>query len=56
MADNEIRVPTCRSEAKACPEGQGCAAAAAALVSYALSFAAAWTATVLCENPHSELN
>jgi hypothetical protein len=33
---NEIRVPTCRSAAEACPEGQGCGAAAAALVSYVL--------------------
>jgi hypothetical protein len=34
MSHNEIRVPTCRSEAEACPEGQGCEAAAAALGSY----------------------
>jgi hypothetical protein len=39
MAYNEIRVPTCRSEATACPEGQGCAAAAAALASYPLGTA-----------------
>jgi hypothetical protein len=34
MPDNEIRLPTCRSEATECHEGQGCTAAAAALISY----------------------
>jgi hypothetical protein len=33
MSYNEIRVPTCRSGARACPEGQA-AGGAAALISY----------------------